>query len=474
MKFLRLTTILAILLPFAVTGCSKNQQIAPLESATEAPEPPKTENQETIAIPEDHETIDDAEVEQGSKTAEDPFDALYATFRGKLDGEHRYHDELHEAAFQKLIHSGADINVRNEEGMTLLMVAYTDDVMDALIKAGIDVNARDKDGKTALMHLVNSHHPWNVDILIKAGADVNAKDNHGRTPLMHIGTVKSDRPIALEYSEENDAEYTEIIKKLIKAGAIVNASDDSGKTPLMNALPAEAVRYLIKAGAKVNAQDNHGRTPLMYVIHPESVNYLVKAGAKINAKDNDGKTPLMHTDDPDIIKALIAAGANVNAKDNDGVQAFVYAYVSQFPSDAGPFYHEYDPQSVYEMFKKARANVRDTKSLLKLVKSACSSHQCRNQCVDDDCIDKCYADCDESECDTYLKNCFIGCEEKNNCSQKCPPSNFFDKMTFDDHDYYDICESLEDSSEFTEILQQTSEPEMPTESGSTRKSKMDH
>jgi hypothetical protein len=54
-----------------------------------------------------------------------------------------------------------------------------------LIEAGADVNAKDDEGLTPLMIAAHYSTPEMVTLLIDAGADVNAKDDDGQTPLMY-------------------------------------------------------------------------------------------------------------------------------------------------------------------------------------------------------------------------------------------------------------------------------------------------
>ena len=356
---------------------------------------------------------------------QEAWDELYATFKGKTEycgsDPHQLHDDLDSQAFQRLIASGADIHVRDKEGRTLLMVAYTEDVMHALIEAGIDVNAKDVQGMTALMHLGASLHPYNAEILIAAGADVNARDDSGRTALMHVRDMYTEMPMAWDY-EDNQEHFIDFMKTLIEAGADVHARDKYGHTALMAHLPVDAVRLLISAGADANAHSKLGITPLMYATSAESVQYLVAAGADVNARDEFGRNALFHTDNPDVMEALIAAGIDVHAKDRDGIPAFWYAYISQFPVQ-GPWYHEYDAERVARMFHVDGVDIGAREyhnmSLMEFAKKLCDAGLCRSQCEDayDDCLE---------ECGCYVHECSgdnpsrIACDaQKKSCSEPC-------------------------------------------------------
>ena len=431
MKYIN-TMIIFLSLIFVVSGCNKNPLVVDPVPAHE------------LQSSANHENGKNSDGQHSIVIDEDLFDEFYMTFRGKYDGSHQRHDKLDEEAFQALIQSGANVNVRNEDNQTLLMIAYVPEVVEALINAGVEVDARDIHGMTALMYQGHMRHPWGVMTLIKGGADVNAKDNEGRTPLMHIRSIEDPDPINEGYIDEYCAEY---VKTLIEAGANVNEKDNNGNTPLMYALSPESVQYMIKAGADVNARNNKGQTALMHAVFPESVQYLVAAGADVNAKDKEGKTALMYVDNPETIDTLIQAGADVNARDNHGLTAFMYAYIGQFP-DQGPFYYSFEPEIVVELFKKAGAdfNAKDNnnKSLLDLVNEDCRVLSCNIECQD------AYSHCAyfDNECNNSPE-CVNKCQEQlDSCSKDCKGSGIFARINHNsNYDYYEICEKGEDGSE---------------------------
>jgi len=64
-----------------------------------------------------------------------------------------------------------DPNIRNEEGITPLMLASTANVAKALLASGADVNVQDDMGATPLHHAVDHEAIPIVRILMRAGAD---------------------------------------------------------------------------------------------------------------------------------------------------------------------------------------------------------------------------------------------------------------------------------------------------------------
>ena len=115
---------------------------------------------------------------------------------------------------QKLIDDGASVT----DDLLILAAGGNSNpaVIEALIKAQADVNARDKNGTTPLMvaAMFNSS-PAVIEALIKAKADVNARNKAGGTPLMVAAGFNSSPAV---------------IEALIKAKADVKARDKAGIT----------------------------------------------------------------------------------------------------------------------------------------------------------------------------------------------------------------------------------------------------
>ena len=101
-----------------------------------------------------------------------------------------------------LIDYGADVNLKNTIGNTLLHKTYDRAIGKLLIENGADVNARNNQGKTPLHYAIRREE--NAKLLIENGADVNTKDNEGKTPI--------------DYAEKQ-----KIIELLIENGAEVDA-----------------------------------------------------------------------------------------------------------------------------------------------------------------------------------------------------------------------------------------------------------
>jgi ankyrin repeat protein len=83
---------------------------------------------------------------------------------------------------QSLLSKGADVNIKNKDGMTALMRAIGDTV-EILLDSGVDINAVDNSGRTALMHAIIDSLDYKADLLISKGADINIKTKRGVTAL---------------------------------------------------------------------------------------------------------------------------------------------------------------------------------------------------------------------------------------------------------------------------------------------------
>ncbi len=84
-----------------------------------------------------------------------------------------------------LLANGADINAKNDEGVTILHIITDPDAVDVLIRKGAQIETRDKDGRTPLVMQAGEQQngPDVVGALLAHGADPNAKDNEGETAL---------------------------------------------------------------------------------------------------------------------------------------------------------------------------------------------------------------------------------------------------------------------------------------------------
>jgi len=110
-------------------------------------------------------------------------------------GVREYREEYGEAAFfqaaadgrtdviEAMLANGTDVNGVNKSKVTALMRAVEDSTVDALLKAGADVNMKDDAGLTALTWAALFRRTSLLEKLIAAGADVNLQTRDGKTVL---------------------------------------------------------------------------------------------------------------------------------------------------------------------------------------------------------------------------------------------------------------------------------------------------
>lgn len=123
--------------------------------------------------------------------------------------------------------------------------------IEGWIKLGADVNGRNSEGKTPLMMAVKAGEYKIAEFLVEKGARVDQ--------------VYSDSTALIDLvSNEPDDRYDlPMLELLIKAGADVNIKNEYGLTPLLIAVKNRLIFFadaLLKAGADVNAVDPGGRT----------------------------------------------------------------------------------------------------------------------------------------------------------------------------------------------------------------------
>jgi hypothetical protein len=188
--------------------------------------------------------------------------------------------------------------------------ATTQQVLTAF-KHGANINARDEHGLTSLMMAASSGNLSCIKLLISKGADVNATEFSGWTPLHWA----------------SDSDKLDCVKYLVDNGASVNAKNFVGGSALLYAAEEsdfDCANFLLSRGADVNCKDNDGMTPLIesaYLGNLLCVRLFISHGAIIDAVDSHGWTALMQAASAgkaDCVKYLIAQGANQDVKSTDG------------------------------------------------------------------------------------------------------------------------------------------------------------
>ena len=285
-----------------------------------------------------------------------------------------------------LLVKGADINARDGNGFTPLMIAAAQRdiaMVHALLSKGADANLKNNDGGTALIAAIASGNKILGDIvqsLLAKGADANARDkneeitrnqaeriglnwpdvskklieNHWVETSMIVTDMRSGLPVTLMPTVDLERDKEQIFRVFgadsDKVLSILQEAKN-GRTALTWALErgyTEIAELLIAAGAKETEQtkkdldrkllkDVKAETPMdlnqelfkaVQGGYTRTVALLLAKGAGVNARDKGDYTALMWAaikDQAKTVEALIADGADVNAKNNLGMTALEWA-----------------------------------------------------------------------------------------------------------------------------------------------------
>jgi uncharacterized protein len=298
--------------------------------------------------------------------------------------------------------------VGTERSVPALVVAVVKcpEVVPLLLAKGADVNARDDSGVTALYTAVSNHHPDLVSLLLDHGADANVEvmpskmtplcraAQQGNIPLMSlllahgahinaeplqsaplVGAVRSKQPDALRFLLERGANQEaknnaliyalegggrDAMRLLLKYGAHPSlhspawlvalgqahsrgnrallallrplgisatpmpaereARNEKGQTPLLVALShsqRKEARYWVAQEADVNARDGVGRTPVLEAVEhcPNLAAFLLAKRANPNVLSAGGDTPLklaVLAGNTPLVRELLKHGADAN------------------------------------------------------------------------------------------------------------------------------------------------------------------
>ncbi len=289
-------------------------------------------------------------------------------------------------AAELLLEKGADINARDAQGVSPLMMASNRAtgvfikraraMTEFLLGKGAEINARDRGNATALHRALLGGDVELITLLLNKNADVNASDKSGNTPL-HL--LVSALPAGSEADDSTN--QMQLIKLLLEHKANPNIAADTGRAPLFIAVTGhrrDAVQLLLDKGANPNARDVNGSTALLSMIESspiyqhdsksvvaEIATMLLDKGADPNIRTRyngesilmralessnkemvasllsrkadvnqpspySGNTPLMqaiesNSNAKEIVPLLLAAGADVKAKSNNGQSALKLA-----------------------------------------------------------------------------------------------------------------------------------------------------
>jgi len=271
----------------------------------------------------------------------------------------------------KFVEGGANVNAKNNQGMTALHLAVQEkhqDVAKFLITKGADINAKDKSGYTPLYYAVWNEDKDMVRLLVTKGADVNftpekdypplhyavwmedidivklfvangvkfdVKDNDGWTAFRYAASQGNRELVEFFVSKGADVSSFHMaacvgdlarVKNFVEHGTDVDTKDELGWTALYWAVctgQKEVAEFLIARGSNIHTKTNDGTTILHQAAQAgarELAELLISKGADVNTKAKNGNTPLhsaVSAGHREVVELLITKGANVDAKDRN-------------------------------------------------------------------------------------------------------------------------------------------------------------
>lgn len=151
-----------------------------------------------------------------------------------------------------------------------------------LLENGADINKKDKNGLTPLLVACKWNYLKSIKILLEHGANVNLMNVNRETPLFYA-CVKN---------------HPDVVKILMDYGADYTISNPSGFTPLTYScitVNVDCVRKLLESGVNPDLPDINGRMPLLIATKSKQVKahlivqLLLKYGANLYIQDDRGK-----------------------------------------------------------------------------------------------------------------------------------------------------------------------------------------
>ncbi|KAF5281785.1 hypothetical protein FQR65_LT14532 [Abscondita terminalis] len=223
---------------------------------------------------------------------------------------------------RKLLKDDFDIDKKNDDGETLLMIALRNGevgVADYLIARGASLNLRNNRGVSSLHYAASTGDIINVRRHLDSGVDVDITDNRGDTPFIiacysrnrHVVELLLSMNARLELSPLTNPKQTclhfaveagwdNVVSQILDSGFYVDKRNSNGSTALLKAIHykySHIATLLLERGADPAAADE-SRATCLHLAAVENmidmVQVLLEKGVDVNKRDSQWDTPLIN------------------------------------------------------------------------------------------------------------------------------------------------------------------------------------
>lgn len=194
---------------------------------------------------------------------------------------------------KQTLEQGKDINIKDKEGLTLLMRAakYNDvETINVLIKNNVDIDLTYENGDTALDIALHNDSFDSAITLLYNGAAIKSDTLYGLMTTMEYNEEREEEENSEAYREKGVLLTKFMVAQIIKSGDNTNKIDENGMTPLSWSIVfgnATAVSDLIEARVDINQPTAEGKP---YIIaarknHTDILYLLLSKELKMDIND---------------------------------------------------------------------------------------------------------------------------------------------------------------------------------------------
>lgn len=257
-------------------------------------------------------------------------------------------DDLRRVQF--LLEQGADVNAKNEQGVSPYKLALTKNrraVVSTIEKAQVSLKINPDELDATFLTACKTGKRGIAEMLIKSSdVDITYVDDAGRTSLHYVAKAGMLALANLLISKGVDVNYTdrfnqtalhfaaanrqkEIFKLLLENGADVSIADEDGLLPVHYVAsrgPYDILQFLVAGGHDIQALTHEGDSALhlaCYNRNKEVVRILLENGLEPDLQNNEGITSLGYSvcnNQKEIVKMLLESGASLSCMDEEGNQ----------------------------------------------------------------------------------------------------------------------------------------------------------